>query len=233
MTMPQPPISCRNIRYRWRGNSSDTLNIRELSIGEGERVFVRGPSGSGKSTLLALLGGIIVAQSGEVIACGQNLSQLRGAQRDRLRADNMGFIFQQFNLLPFLSVTENVMLPCRFSKTRARAAGSDNASIIGEAHRLLQALELDPALYHEKRVGNLSVGQQQRVAAARALIGRPAILIADEPTSSLDADSRLSFINLLTSEAARTNTTIVFVSHDRSLESEFDRVIDLPEINRA
>jgi len=157
---------------------------------------------------------------------------MRGAKRDRLRADLMGFIFQQFNLLPFLSVTENVLLPCRYSKQRAKVAGENKNGLVGEAHRLLHALGIDESLY-AKRASETSVGQQQRIAAARALIGKPALLIADEPTSSLDTDTRLSFIELLMSEADASGASTVFVSHDRSLEDKFDRTIDLPSINRV
>lgn len=225
-------IECTDIRYRWPGNEFDTLKIAEFALNQGERLFLRGPSGSGKSTLLAILGGVIVPQQGQVTCCGHDLTRLRGAKRDRLRADSMGFIFQQFNLLPFLTVTENVLLPCRYSKQRAKVAGASEKELVNEAHRLLDALGIDQTLF-KKRARETSVGQQQRIAAARALIGKPALLIADEPTSSLDSDTRFSFIELLMNEAQASGASTVFVSHDRSLENEFDRSIDLPTINHA
>lgn len=225
-------IDCADISFRWPGNEFDTLKISEFALNQGERLFLRGPSGSGKSTLLAILGGVIVPQQGRVTCCGHDLTQLRGAKRDRLRADSMGFIFQQFNLLPFLTVTENVLLPCRYSKQRAKVAGASEQELVNEAHRLLSALGIEQSLF-KKRARETSVGQQQRIAAARALIGKPALLIADEPTSSLDSDTRISFIELLMNEAEASGASTVFVSHDRSLENEFDRSIDLPTINHA
>ena len=196
-------------------------------------LFIMGPSGSGKSTLLGLLTGILVPQQGEVKILGQTLSQLSGTARDRFRADNIGYIFQMFNLIPYLSVVENVILPCQFSPARRKRTGPPPSSPGQEALRLLAHLNLnEPGLLH-KPVVDLSVGQQQRVAAARALIGRPNLVIADEPTSSLDLEHRESFLRLLFDECQRSGATLVFVSHDTGLASLFDRVIELKTINKA
>ena len=224
-------IRLEDLKFAWRGGTP-LLDIDELIVARGERVFLQGASGSGKSTLLGLLGGVLLPQDGRAVVLGSNLTALRGAQRDRFRADHIGFVFQQFNLLPFLSVRENVLLPLRFSARRRRAVlrrGEANA----EADRLLRALDLDPARHAHKVVASLSVGQQQRVAAARALIGDPELLVADEPTSALDADARGAFLHLLFGECRRAHTTVVFVSHDRSLASMFDRSLRLADINRS
>ena len=193
----------------------------------GERLFVRGPSGSGKSTLLSLLGGMVLPQTGTVRVLGQDLAELGGAGRDRFRADHVGFIFQMFNLIPYLSVVENVVLPCGFSARRSEQAAKAGGSVQAEALRLLEHLDMaDPDILG-RRVTDLSVGQQQRVAAARALIGAPELIIADEPTSALDADRRLAFIELLFEECAREKSTLVFVSHDAELAAKFDRSVEL------
>ena len=134
----------------------------------------------GKSTLLGLLGGVAVPQAGRIELLGQDLAQLGSHARDRFRADHIGFLFQQFNLLPWLSAIDNVLLPCTFSARRKRRAEPDPRAA---AATLLTQLDLDPTLWN-RPAAELSVGQQQRVAAARALIGRPEILIADEPTSA-------------------------------------------------
>ena len=224
-------IETTGIRFSWGGSRNPVLNIEKLRIRAGERVFIEGPSGSGKSTLLSLIAGVITPQQGNIRVNGYHLHDLKSAARDRIRADHIGYIYQMFNLIPYLSVLENVTLPCRFSPRRKDRALSQSTGIREEAMRLLHALGIGDASVIEKPVTDLSVGQQQRVAAARALIGRPEILIADEPTSSLDTDRREAFIRLLFAECVRAETTVVFVSHDTSLENLFDRTIRLGDIN--
>ena len=209
------------------------LDIAELTVAAGEKLFVEGPSGSGKSTLLGLLGGILTPSAGTVEVRGETLSAMSAAARDRFRAEHVGFVFQMFNLLPYLSVAENVVLPCRFSAQRAEAARRDGNSIAGEARRLLQRLGLAGEDLLARPVTSLSIGQQQRVAAARALIGRPALLVADEPTAALDAGNRERFVRLLMEECDAAGSAAVFVSHDPSLAASFDRSVSLPELNRA
>jgi putative ABC transport system ATP-binding protein len=219
-------IDLHELRFAWPGARRDTLAIPALHIGAGETVFLHGPSGCGKSTLLGLLAGVLVPTAGEVRLRGQPWSTLGGAARDRLRADHLGYIFQQFNLLPYLSVLDNVLLPCRFSAARAARAGTT------QAHDLLQRVAL-PAELWPRRADALSVGQQQRVAAARALIGAPELVIADEPTSALDAALRDDFMALLLQQCRAAGSTLVFVSHDERLAAAFDRRLSLPELNAA
>jgi putative ABC transport system ATP-binding protein len=174
------------------------------------------------------LAGVLLPRTGDLRILGQSLPQLSGAARDRFRADHIGLIFQQFNLIPYLSVLDNVLLPCRFSARRRERAGAPKAA----AERLLAHLDLDAALWHRAATA-LSVGQQQRVAAARALIGAPELLIADEPTSALDAERQTAFLDLLTRECAATGAALVFVSHDHRLAGRFSRTLALDEINRV
>ncbi|WP_422127929.1 ABC transporter ATP-binding protein [Vibrio hannami] len=220
-------VTLSDISFSWNEKQDPTLLFDQLTISQKEHVFIKGPSGSGKSTLLSLLTGILSPQQGNVSILGTDIAKLKQNQRDSFRADHIGYIFQQFNLLPYLSVLENVVLPCHFSKLRKTRAGDD---IKATANHLLERLHLSKNLL-EKPVAELSIGQQQRVAAARALIGQPELLIADEPTSALDFDNRTAFIELLMEEAENANSTLVFVSHDPTLESMFHRSIHLNELN--
>ena len=220
-------IELQDLQFRWRGQTCDTLSISELNVRQGEHLFIRGASGSGKTTLLNLLAGILKPNNGRVALLGHVLESMGSSARDRFRVDHMGIIFQQFNLLPYLSVMENVLLPCRFSSRRKKRAGDAKAT----AYRLLDHLGLEPDLC-QRTVTDLSVGQQQRVAVARALIGSPELIIADEPTSSLDTEARDGFLGLLFQEAEALGSTIVFVSHDPHISTHFPRMVDMQEVNR-
>jgi putative ABC transport system ATP-binding protein len=226
-------IAIRDLQFRWRADAPPTLIIDRLEVERGERLFIKGPSGSGKSTLLSLLGGVTTPQRGTLEVLGHGLHALGGARRDHFRADHIGFVFQMFNLLPYLSMVENVTLPCRFSRRRRERILSQGQSLENEALRLLGHLDLADEKLLARPVTELSVGQQQRVAVARALIGAPELVIADEPTSALDADRRAAFLTLLERECMEQGITLLFVSHDASLEPLFDRTIALAELNRA
>jgi len=224
-------IRVHDLRFAWPGGA-DVLAIDALDIAAGQCVFLHGPSGCGKSTLLGLLAGVLVARAGRVELLGQDWAALSGAARDARRADHVGLVFQQFNLLPYLSVEDNVLLPCRFSRTRALRAAADAGTPALAARTLLARVGLPEPLWRRRAVA-LSVGQQQRVAAARALIGAPELVIADEPTSALDAPLRDEFMALLLGECRARGSTLVFVSHDERLAAQFDRRLALPELNRA
>ena len=185
-------LSLESIQFGWN-TQSDVLNIPSFSIKTGEHSFVMGPSGCGKSTLLSLIGGVIKPQQGKIILNGIDLTKQKPAERDRTRANSIGFIFQQFNLVPYLSAFENVLLPCQFSAYRSQNATDRAGAPKKAAKRLLEGFFADNKPNFDQPVAELSVGQQQRVAAARALIGSPALIIADEPTSALDYDNRLRF----------------------------------------
>lgn len=222
-----PVISLEDVQF---GHGTRlVLDIPRLWVEQGSSVLLRGISGGGKSTLLGLLAGVLLPGKGRVEVAGHALQDMGGAARDRFRADQLGVIFQQFNLLPFLTVRDNIALGLRFSRLRsARISGPLDAEIA----RLLQALQLNPELM-QRRAGTLSVGQQQRVAAARALIGRPALLLADEPTSALDREAASAFLQLMSAQCQAAGTTVLVVSHDDSLQPLFDRTISLSEINQA
>jgi len=229
----QPIVQLDQVKFTWPGKSQPVLDIDEFAIAQGERVFLRGPSGSGKTTLLSLIAAVMSPQSGDITVDNVSLNTLKKGQRDQFRVDRMGLVFQQFNLLPFLSVRDNVQLPCHFSRLRRDRAMQNNQSLNSETDRLLNAMHLPPEDVINSPVTQLSVGQQQRVAVARALIGQPPLIIADEPTSALDKDTQLAFLELLFREVESAACTLLFVSHDTSLSDAFDRSIDLREINRA
>ena len=189
----------------------------------GERIFLHGPSGTGKSTLLNLLAGILLPSSGSIDILGERLNTLSARQRDKWRARHIGVVFQQFNLVPYLNAVDNIQLAAHFG-------GSLNAE--DRAKDLLLAFGINSD-HHSNTASQLSLGQQQRVAIARALINQPELLIVDEPTSALDTQNRDAFIALLLEQATRHNTTLIFVSHDLSLASEFSRVEALSTINQT
>ncbi len=225
-------IELSELGFAWPGQP-ELLDIPAFALQSGESLFLKGPSGSGKTTLLGLLGGVQKPARGSIRLLGADLSQMSAGARDHFRVDHTGYIFQQFNLLPFLSVRENVELPCHFSKLRSQRAQQRHGSVDQAASTLLAHLGLhDPQLL-SRRADALSIGQQQRVAAARALIGQPELVIADEPTSALDTDAREAFLQLLFAECQEAGSSLLFVSHDQSLAPLFDRSLSLAELNRA
>lgn len=225
--MSTAAVELRQVRFGYKPGQT-VLDVPALRIERGERVFLFGPSGSGKTTLLGLVAGVLTAREGEVAILGNDLTPLSGARRDALRAAHLGYIFQMFNLIPYLSVLDNIILPCRISSQRRARLGGRS---MHDAAREL-AGHLGIAGHINDPVTQLSVGQQQRVAACRALIGAPELIVADEPTSALDADRRSDFIELLFSSCEDVGATLLFVSHDRGLEPMFSRTVALPEINR-
>jgi putative ABC transport system ATP-binding protein len=219
-------LDIRDLRFRRPGRGWQ-LSLSSLQLQKGETVFLHGPSGSGKSTLLNLVAGTLAPQDGRLQVCGSDMAALSGAARDRLRANHLGIIFQQFNLLPFLGMADNVLLPCRFSARREQAATQRFGSPGKAATALLERLGLgDPAL-QSAPVAELSVGQQQRVAVARALIGAPDLVLADEPTSALDSDARDGFLKLLFAECEAAQSALLFVSHDLAMAPRFSQQASL------
>ena len=216
-------ISLKKCLFSYNQSHKLVINIDQLDIESGEKVFLYGPSGHGKSTLLNLTAGVLKANSGEVTVLGQDMTKLSQSKRDHLRGEKIGYIFQIFNLIPYLTVKENIVLPCVINKKRA------NEDYDIQAEDLIDSLGLREHI--NKKVTDLSIGQQQRVAAARALIGNPEMIIADEPTSALDEKNTREFMELLMSVWEKKKFTLIFVSHDERLKSYFSRAISLPEIN--
>ena len=217
----------RDLKFGYTPNK-EILKISDLTLLKGQNTFLLGPSGSGKSTLLGLLTGILTATSGDLRVLGSNLRQLNPHQRDAFRGEHVGYIFQMFNLIPYLTVLENIVLPITInvaSKNKTDKEANEKAIELAQSLGIRQLLE--------QTASTISVGQAQRVAAARALINEPELILADEPTSALDTAHRNRFIELLFSIAEGQKSTIVFVSHDESLQHLFERHLSLAEINEV
>jgi putative ABC transport system ATP-binding protein len=211
-------LTARGIGKTVKSGTSDLVILREidLAVTRGEAVAVVGASGSGKSTLLAILAGLDTPTTGAVAVDGHDLFSLDEDARARLRAMNVGFVFQSFQLLPSLTALENVMLPLELA---------DDGQADGRAREILTRVGLGERLHHYPK--HLSGGEQQRVALARAFVVRPKLLLADEPTGSLDADSGAEVIQLLFEMNREYGTTLVLVTHDESLAARCGRVVRL------
>ncbi|MCP4779700.1 MAG: ATP-binding cassette domain-containing protein [Hyphomicrobium sp.] len=218
-----------DVRFRWPGPNSFSLTIDDFVLPARERVLLTGPSGAGKSTFLSLLCGILTPESGRLEILGTDTAKLSSAARDHFRAEHFGIIFQMFNLLPYGSIIDNVLLPLSFAAKR-RERASPNGRIKEEALRLLAGLGLETEDLDGMSTASLSVGQQQRVAAARALIGRPEVIVADEPTSALDRVRQDAFLDLLFAEVAAAGASLIMVSHEETLGSHFDRVLHMEDV---
>jgi putative ABC transport system ATP-binding protein len=218
-------IRLDSVRFYWSKVADFKIYIPKLEIGRGEKVLLLGESGSGKTTLLSLICGFLNPISGDIFLNEQKLNDLKANKKDQFRSDNIGIIFQQFNLLPYANVIDNITLPLYFSKKRdSRVTNHREAAL--NICRSLQLSESTIAMQANK----LSVGQQQRVAVARALIGNPSLIIADEPTSSLDASTQKKFLELTFRQIEEHKSTLLMVSHDSSISNYFDRTINIKDI---
>jgi putative ABC transport system ATP-binding protein len=220
-------IEIKNVEFSYSTTpNKPILQIAHWHVKQGEQLFIQGLSGSGKSTLLNLVCGLNLPNSGSVKVLGKSLVSMNSRQRDKFRSAHIGYIFQQFNLISYLSAIDNIKLASHFSTIK------QSDTLLEEIHTLLTALNLKSQDW-QRPVEELSVGQQQRVGIARALINKPQIIIADEPTSSLDEAARDSFVSLLSSLCKEYASTLLFVSHDSSLSSYFHSTIALADINKT
>ena len=214
MDAKQVLLKVDNLRFRWPSGQRDVLDIPKFEVLSGEGVFIKGESGTGKTTLLSLIGGINLPDAGCIEVLGTDISKLRQSRRDHFRADHIGFIFQLFNLIPYLSVIENITLACKFSKLRTQRVLAKSGSLEEEAYRLLSQLQLNDRSMLTRKVSDLSVGQQQRVAAARALIGSPELIIADEPTAGLDVSVQGEVLNLMRGLQSQFSISYLVITHN-------------------
>ena len=212
------------LEYHYRDGKK--IIFPEIEVGKGERLLIRGFSGCGKTTLLSLIAGALKLQNGDIKFDGNEYSKMSSLLLDKFRADHIGYIFQTLNLIPFLSVSENIALGIKFSKSRKSKVNDFNQEIV----RLVSSLGLGKEVL-KTPVNRLSVGQQQRVAVARALLGKPDLILADEPTSALDSGTTQKFLNEVMETFDSTRQAIIMVSHDTSIAPYFDSVIDFNSNN--
>jgi putative ABC transport system ATP-binding protein len=215
-------LTLRDLRKSFReadGHRLEVVRLRQFELGAGEQTVLVGQSGSGKSTLLNLIAGILLPDEGEVRVNGTDITQLTEARRDRFRAANIGYVFQSFNLLPGFTALENVLLGQMF--------GGGNGGM-DRAVQLLKSVGLEQRLQHKPRA--LSVGEQQRVAIARALVNAPSLVLADEPTGSLDAQNGAAVLDLLRQICADHRHTLLLVTHDPTVMKQFSKVVPLQEL---
>ena len=204
------------------GEPVDVLDVPDFALGEGEQCALEGQSGSGKSTLLHVISGIMRPDAGRVLIDGVDITRLDEARRDRVRADKLGLVFQQFNLLPGFTALENVLVAMSFGSGKPdRWRAADLLASVGLAQRL-----------HHKPA-QLSIGQQQRVAVARALANRPRAILADEPTASVDVAHQRQVIDLVRSTCSEQGVALLLVTHDPAVAGQFSRRLRLEEFNRA
>lgn len=217
-------ITIENLKFAYNKKNLQ-LSIPNWQVKTGERIFLYGDSGSGKSTLLNLLSGTLTPEQGQIKILTQPFSNLSERKRDKFRANHIGVVFQQFNLIPYLSVQKNIELAVHFSSRRI----ADRQAFIDQ---ILARLKL-PLSLNKQVASSLSIGQQQRVAIARALVNKPDLLLVDEPTSALDANAKDAFMSILLEICEQLDTTLIFVSHDLSLQRYFDKSVNIHSINQA
>lgn len=221
-------IQWSNLQFRFDENN--VFAFADHTIARGERVLIQGESGSGKTTLLSLLTGVLTPSAGNIRIQDTDITQLSSGKRDHFRKHNMGYVFQQFNLLEYLTLEENVALPLSLSQQRANFERQTHATHTDAARAWLSKLSLNDSSLFQKPARDVSFGQKQRVAVARACIGNPPIILADEPTSSLDASNKKQLMDVLTQHCQAHNTTLVMVSHETDIQSYFDRSIAMQEL---
>lgn len=211
-------VTLQSVSFRWGKAGDPFLLLDDFNVMAGEKLFLYGPSGSGKSTLLNLITGVVTPQTGSVNVLGVPMQDLNNRQRDKFRAKNFGIIFQQFNLIPYLNIIDNLNLRIEFLPEERKQYA------VQQIPALLERLQLSHVA--QQKAYQLSVGQQQRTALARALLGSPGIIVADEPTSALDSNLRAEFMDLLF-DSIDEKTALIFVSHDQQLIPTFDRTLNI------
>ncbi|MES2614502.1 MAG: ATP-binding cassette domain-containing protein [Bdellovibrionota bacterium] len=222
-------IDINNLVFSYTGKKP-ILDINSFQLKAAEKIFLYGPSGCGKSTLLGIIAGVLRAESGAVKIFDNDFIKTSSSIRDKIRGEKMGYIFQMFNLVPYLSVLDNILLPCHLNKMRKKNF-LNKAEMLEKAMSLCNSFKIDSLL--KSQVTEISIGQQQRVAAARALLGNPELIIADEPTRAMDTDLQEIFLENLLGQCEKQGTALLFVSHDKRLSKMFHKEISLPSINRV
>ena len=215
-------IEINDLTFEYPG-SDFRFNLNSLNIKSGNKVALIGPSGYGKTTLLNLLSGILEPIKGTIHLNGTEVTKLADSQRRNFRITNIGFVFQNFELIEYLNVLDNILLSYRINPSL-----SMNREVIDRAETISEQLGLGDKL--KRNVGKLSQGEMQRVAICRAILSNPKIILADEPTGNLDPRNKEKIIEILFDYSSRENATLITVTHDHSLLKGFDEVLDMQQL---
>ena len=219
-------LEINDLLFEWKNKKDFSLKIKKLNIQTKKKIIIFGKSGSGKSTLLNLISGILSPIKGKLTVNNVQINKLPQKKKDEFRANNIGVIFQQFNIIDYISPIQNILLPCYFTRFKKES----KSYFYKRTFDLAQKLDINESILLQNNSKELSVGQKQRIAILRAIVNKPFLILADEATSALDEKNKKDFLELLFSICNEEKITLLMASHDTTLKKKFDTFINLETI---